>query len=228
MVRFVGITLFFTVLISSLVLAQDTTPKVQVFGGYSLFHADLAGLHGSNLDVTLGQPPNTFGVKSNFTGWTAEGQYNFNRWVGAVADVNGRYGKPFYAVPTVSGVPDSNAYSFLVGPALSYRTKSPLTPYIHALFGLDRITLDASTIHGPTSTVVGTSSSFTDFAAALGGGIDYKLTRHLAIRPAQVDWFHTSINIHQLYGGSYGLGLFQGYTTHQTNLRYAGGIVVQF
>lgn len=227
MVRFATATIILTVFIGSLVFAQDT-PKVQVFGGYSIVHADLAGLTGTNLDVALGQPPNTFNVNTNFTGFNAEGQYNLNRWVGLVADVNGRYGQPFYSVPTVKSVPDSNAYSFLVGPAVSYHFKSPLVPFIHALFGIDRTTLEASTIHAPSSTIVGNSSSFTDFAAALGGGIDYKITKHLSIRPAQVDWFHTTLNLHQLYGGAYGLNLFQGFVTHQANLRYSAGIVARF
>lgn len=228
MVRFAVSTFFLTLFLSACVFAQDTTPKIQVFGGYSIVHADLAGLNGTNLDVTLGQPPNTFNVNTNFTGWNAEGQYNLNRWIGLVADLNGRYGQPFYAVRTVTGVPNSNAYSFLFGPSLSYHFKSPLTPFIHALFGLDRTTLDASTIHAPYSTVIGNSSSFTDFAAALGGGIDYKITKHFSIRPAQVDWFHTTVNLHQLYGGSFGLGLFQGYTTHQANIRYSAGLVFRF
>src|SRR4029077_12075877 len=60
-------------------LAQDSTPKVEVFGGYSFMRAGTGGLTGSTLDLQLRQNPGTFGLGSNFNGWNAEAQYNFDR-----------------------------------------------------------------------------------------------------------------------------------------------------
>ncbi len=64
-------------------------PKVQVFAGYSLFRADLGNLNSTNFDVDLNLFPNTLVTRNNFNGWSAEAQYNFGPWVGAVIDVSG-------------------------------------------------------------------------------------------------------------------------------------------
>lgn len=228
MVRFAVATIFLAVLMGSLVSAQDATPKIQVFGGYSLVNEPRGGLTDLALDADLRQPPNTFGVSSLYTGWNAEAQYNTGRWLSLVADFGGRYGKPFTAVNSVTGLPNSSAYSVLAGPAISYRTKSSFTPFIHALFGWDRTSLSASTIAGPSSAVSTAATSYTDFAMALGGGFDYKISKRFSLRPVQLDYFHTSVNLNSYYGSAYGIGLFQGLTTHQVNLRYSGGIVIKF
>jgi opacity protein-like surface antigen len=230
MIRFAVATITLTVLIGSFGLAQDATPKVQVFGGFSLAHADTGLLSGPTLDGDLREPNNTFGVATNFQGWNAEGQYNFDRWVGIVADFGGRSGRPITGtnVTSPSGLPNGNAYSILAGPVISYRTKSRMTPFVHALFGWDRTRLDASTITGVSSPVSSVATTYTDFAIALGGGLDVKVVRHVALRVGQVDWFHTSVNLNKFYGSAFSSDLFQGLATHQRNLRFSGGIVVSF
>jgi opacity protein-like surface antigen len=230
MTRFaVAVTILIVLTVGS-ACAQDSTPKVQVFGGYSLVDADTGGLTGSKVDAALGQPVNTFGVSSIFRGWNAEAQYNFDGWVGLAVDFSGRSGKPFTSrsATPVTGIPNETAYSILVGPVLSYRTKSKLTPFAHALFGYDRTHLGASTIVGPSSTVASASSSYTDFAMALGGGVDYKISRNFLLRLGQVDYFHTSINLNTLYDGAFGTAAIEGLATRQRNIRFSTGIVVRF
>src|SRR5208337_926073 len=137
MIRFGLATLI--VLSGSIVLAQDSVDKIQVFGGYSLIHADTGGLTGLGLSSVLRAPSDTFRITSNYTGWTAEAQYNGNRWIGIVGDFGGHNNAPITALKTsgVSGLPSESEYYFLVGPALTYRTKSRLTPFAHALFGYE-------------------------------------------------------------------------------------------
>lgn len=232
MTRVAVATTALIVLICSFASAQDTTPKVQVFGGYSLFHADTGGLSGPVADSVLGAPSGTFGVSSNFNGWNAEAQYNVRRWFGIVADFSGHYGAPLTASSTsgVSGLPGANAYSILFGPALSYKTKARLTPFAHALFGFDRARLNESTLSGLPDTSPGFSNAVSDtsFAMALGGGLDYKLTSRFAIRLGQVDYFYTNHDLNALYGGAFGPGLVSGLATHQNNLRFSTGIVFKF
>jgi opacity protein-like surface antigen len=217
-------------LISSFAFAQDSTPRVEVFGGYSLMHADTGKLNGNTLDIDLGQFPNTFGVKSNFNGWNAEAQYNFGPWVGIVADFGGRYGTPITSASSnrISGLPTETSYSFLAGPVISYRARKKITPYVHALFGWDRTSLSASTLTGTSPLVSSTATTYTDFTMALGGGVDYKLSRRFAVRLGQVDWFHTSLNLNSFYGSAFGAGLFQGLATHERNFRFSTGIVFNF
>src|SRR6202044_2215371 len=53
MIRLVVATIVLTVLIDSVAFAQNSTPKVQVFGGYSYVHLDNGGLTGGDLGFAL-------------------------------------------------------------------------------------------------------------------------------------------------------------------------------
>src|SRR5580692_9069875 len=71
MIRFAAAAIILTVFTGSCVFAQDATPKVEVFGGYSLLHADHGGLTGPLLDADLNQPSNPFAVPTYFlNGWS--------------------------------------------------------------------------------------------------------------------------------------------------------------
>lgn len=230
MTRLAVATIALIILLGSLAFAQDATSKVQVFGGYSFVHLDNGGLTGADLDYALRELNSPFGVSSNFQGWNAEAQYNANRWVGIVADFGGRYGTPITASrgKTLSGLPKANAYSLMIGPVLSYRTKSKLTPFIHALFGFDRYTMDSSTITGVSSPVSSSSTTFTDAVVAVGGGIDYKVSRLFSIRLVQLDDFYTTHNLNKFYDTAFPGATFFGLATHERNLRISTGIVVRF
>jgi opacity protein-like surface antigen len=224
------ITAIALILMSSFTFAQDSPSKLQVFGGYSLFHADNGGLTGPTLDGILGAPSGTFGVVSNFNGWNAEAQYNVTRWLGVVADFSGRYGAPMTATSSsgISGLPGSSGYSFLFGPVLSYRTRSRITPFVHALVGVDSLHFNASTPVGLSSSI--STSAVTDmaFAMAFGGGIDFRISRRFSIRPGQLDYVYTGHNLNGVYGAAIGPGSFQGLATSENNLRFSTGIVIRF
>lgn len=230
MIRLAAATIVMAALVGSFALAQDSTPRVQVFGGYSLMHADIARPTGQAWDLSLQEPSGTFAPTSNFKGWSAEAQYNADRWVGVAADFGGQWGGPITASSGsgISGLPNANTYSFLAGPVLSYRNKSRMTPFVHALFGWDRASLSASTISGLSSPVSSPAKTYTDFAIALGGGLDFKISRHFALRAGQLDYFHTSLNFNKFYGSAFDSERFEGFATHQDNLRFSTGVVVSF
>lgn len=228
MVRFSAATVFLAV-IGTLAIAQDSVPKVQVFGGYSWMHTGTGGLNGPTLGIDLHQNPNTLGVSPNFNGWNAEGQYNFDRWIGVVADVTGEYGTPISgAANGVSGLPSMSQYSFLAGPVVTYRGMAKFTPFVHALFGWDRAHMRAGSITGTSSPVTSFASTYTDFAMAFGGGVDYKLSRRVSLRLGQVDYFRTTLDLNSLYGSAFGPGSFHGLPTHENNIRFSTGIVLRF
>ena len=120
-------------------------------------------------------------------------EYNINSTVGLVADFGG------YA-NTRSGV-SATGLSYLFGPRFNWR-HSRLTPYVQFLFG----GAYAWTPGGPTSTQNG-------FATAAGGGLDYQVSHHLAIKPIQVEYVMTQ------FPNALGLG------GHQNDLRYSAGVV---
>ncbi len=232
MIRFAAAAITLTMLIGSFAFAQDGAPKVQVFGGYSLLKLDHGRLSGGLLDLDLHQSSDPFALADYFlNGWNAEAQYNTGRWLGIAADFGGRYGTPITASRdrTLTGLPKETAYSFLAGPVLSYRTKSRVTPFVHGLFGWDRTSLGASTINGSvTSPVPVAATNYNDFAMALGGGVDYRITHHLSLRAGQLDWYHTTVNLNKFYTHAFGGTLLQGLRTNQINYRFSAGVVAQF
>jgi opacity protein-like surface antigen len=158
-------------LLAGLALAQDTTPKAEIFGGYSHVRADF----------TAGGV--SFGTEG-LNGWNAALAGNFNKYLGVVADFGGTYGTPIREFGV--GV-DVKNYTFLFGPQISYRTRR-VTPYGHALFGADHIKADI-----PVASIFtgGFGQSDTSFAFALGGGLDVGLSNVVALRLAQLDYLRT-------------------------------------
>jgi len=208
--------------------SQPEFPKVQAFGGFVFFHADTPGMRGPLISYALDQPPNTFGIRKFFQGWDAQAQYNVSRWIGFAVDGGGRYGSPFTIADGIKGLPDGYTYSFLAGPVFSYRTKSIFTPFVHTLFGWDRTTLEGSTIETPLSPVTSKANTYYDFVMALGGGVDVRVWRRISVRPAQLDWYHSSLNQDNFYMRAFGLTKYLGVGTKEQNYRFATGIVVKF
>jgi len=231
-VRFTLVTTASALLLCSLALAQDSRSKLQVFAGYSLVYGDSGGLNAQTLDSGLGEPTSTFGVTSNFNGWNFEAQYNMKSSFGLVADVAGRYGAPITASSGsgISNLPNSDAYSFMLGPVFSFKAGKKITPFVHALFGVDRWILNGTTISGLPATEPTNTAAVTDtnFAFAAGGGVDYKLLPRVSVRVAQVDYFHTVHDLNVIYGEAFGPGRFTSLPTSEDNLRFSAGIVLKF
>jgi len=225
--RFAVATITLTVLISSFAFSQDATPRVQAFAGYSLVQLIHGGPNIFNLEVDLKQVTNAFGTANTFHGWSAEGQYNVDRWFGVVADVGGRSGTLLTGAPGISGMPTGSVYSFLAGPVISYRTKSKVTPFFHVLAGWERTSQGSSTITGPSAPVPAAATTYNDFAVAVGGGVDYNISRRFAVRVGQLDYYHASLNLNKYYQSAFGL-LIQGMPTTQVNLRFSAGLVLRF
>jgi opacity protein-like surface antigen len=225
-----GVATIALAVLTSLAFAQDAAPKVQVFGGYSMVHAGNGSFSGANLDFDLREQNSPFGIASFFPGWNAEGQYNIKRWFGIVVDGSGRYGEPITSKggDQLSGLPKLTGYTLMVGPVFSFKNKTKFTPFVHALFGYDRASLSSSTITGVSSPVTSAATTYTDAAVALGGGVDFKVSRHFALRLAQLDDLHTTHNFNQFYGSAFPGRVFEGLPSHENNFRMSAGIIVKF
>ena len=114
----------------------------------------------------------------NFHGWNASVTGNLSKSVGLVADFSGHYGSEIEGPILV----DEDAHSFLFGPRFSHRGKR-LTPFAYALFGITRFH-ESATISGQRL-----SDADTGFSPALGGGLDVAVSKHVAIRAFQLDYF---------------------------------------
>jgi len=196
------LVLLVCLLVPGVMLAQDETPKVTVFGGYSLLR------NGGN----------------NTNGWDGQGTFNFNRYLGLTADVSGNYRNLVsLPVPIVSAGVNQHLYTFLFGPTVTGNL-GRASVFGHALFGAARASSSAGIslpFIGGVSTGVSSASAF---AMAFGGGLDINLGRHFALRAAQLDLVRTQFSPTDALA----TGLSTSTSGNQNFLRYSGGIVFRF
>jgi len=128
---------------------------------------------------------------SNCQGGAGSVAGNLNHWFGVVGD---------FGACKVTGLPSGTSahlVNYLFGPKLTYRSRGKLSPFAQVLFGGERIS--------------GSASGLSSFAMAFGGGADYEMTNHVAIRLIQAEYLYTK------FGG-----------TRQNNARISAGIVYRW
>jgi hypothetical protein len=187
---------FTVLLVSLLVLAASAlaqmepkpleVPKTEFFLGYAYQHADTSGSPVVN--------------STNLNGFGFEFSHYFHNNFGYTIDLS----------RTSNSAVDSTGIkylrtSYMAGPSYRLGQVKFLTPSVHALVGVDH---DDFTVPYTNTTIDYTSN---DFAAAAGVAFDANLSRHLAVRLAQVDYLYT-----------------HHYGTDQSSFRYMGGIVARF
>jgi opacity protein-like surface antigen len=74
---------------------------------------------------------------------------------------------------------DNSENSYLLGPRYSFHYKH-FQPYAKALFGVGRFGFQQGYYHF--------ASSATYFQYAVGGGLDYQVTRHINVRPFDIEF----------------------------------------
>lgn len=103
----------------------------------------------------------------SLNGWKVVAVGNVNHWFGIAADFDGYY----RSASTAHGSEKESEHSFTFGPHFTLRKKR-LVPFAYALFGVAR----------ESASLGATSESATGFATELGGGLDYEVNEHLAVR----------------------------------------------
>jgi opacity protein-like surface antigen len=197
-----------------------SSSKLSVFGGYSLLHynngTDPARYGAGELDNT-----------ANANGFVAAVAYDLSRTVALV----GEYG--FYHAGSVSntGLPSgisakATAQTYLFGPKISHRS-GPITPFAQALFGGMHATFGESGSFSGTSISV-TSPGANAFALAVGGGLDWKVTSHVSIRPAQFEYLMSRFTNSNTFTDSGVPRPGDGGNGMQNNFRYSAGLVFNF
>lgn len=128
-----------------------------------------------------------------FNGGVGSVAYKFDKWFSAVGEVSGYYNGNALG----SGL-EAHAITYMGGPKVSMRI-GPATPFVQALFGGTH--LDAA---GATEDA---------FSAAYGGGLDWNVSKHFAVRLGQFEDLHTQFDSKVGLSGS------------QNSFRYSGGVV---
>jgi hypothetical protein len=192
-ILWVGLAIF---LITGVAAAQEF-PKFEIFGGYSLLNVDSYLLNRSfdMLQKTWGAPSanSTSSNKLLNAGFDASFTYNYKSYVGIEGAFQYNTGvifgasfwnpAPSYLNPGVyyEGQDTVKDFAVLGGPRFAYRKSEKVTPFAHVLFGVDRF--KGSYYFGGTTT----ESTTSGFAYMVGGGIDVKVVKKVAIRLFQID-----------------------------------------
>jgi len=186
---------------------SDNYPKFEWFFGYSFWRA---------------MPTASSNRMSYLHGGSTSFAYNFNRYLGLVADFGG-YDDSKLTLFNSAGSQTVNsggsAYTYVFGPRFSYRRHERFTPFFQALFGgahASPVTISGCTI-GTSCTPLASDNAF---AAMLGAGFDVKIGRHIALRPFQGDLLLTRFKDPFSTTGQ-GRGW-------QKNVRFSAGVVYRF
>jgi hypothetical protein len=195
---------------------NQAATRGNIYAGYSLLHAN------NDLGSSLGS--SNFNLGGNLNGWEGQGTFNFTRHFGVTADFSGN-SKQLAGISFLgfSAGTQQHMYNFLFGPtATAYFGKSSV--FGHALFGEAHSSLSA----GVTVPILGgISAPITNanaFAMAFGGGVDIGLSRHFAIRAAQLDFIRTNFNSVDALAS----GLSTSLNNRQNSFRYSGGVIWRF
>ncbi len=149
------------VLFATLSASAQSTPQVELFGGYTHFIVNING------------------PRFNLNGGTVSAAENVNRWVGGVADFS-VYGG------TMSGV-KVNSQLFLFGPRVTLRKAKGFTPFGHFLIGPSRASkgylgISESAVHFALAGGGGLDLNVGDKVAIRVIQADYVMTRFLSLR----------------------------------------------
>jgi outer membrane protein OmpA-like peptidoglycan-associated protein len=202
-IRVVGVAALFV-----LTAAADEWPRSEIFLGYNFVKFN---------------PNSDFVPSFNANGGSGQFQYNFTKYLGVAMDV----GAVNKGVLNGFGV-DTTVMNFVAGPRVTFHNSSRFVPFVEAMFGGAYATMSTSinALSGVPSVLppalapppgspvtVRIGASRTGFAMLAGGGLDLKVSRHVAIRLFEADYYLMRLP-----------DLFTGNLTNQNNFRYAGGV----
>ena len=164
----------------------ENVPRLEAFGGFSYLNAGTGGLSS----------------RQNVVGFEASVAMHVNRWLAGEANFGGYY-KTLVIIPT--GTFAFHDYTAMAGPRFNIRKA-----FFHALVGIDHLPCSAI-FYSPNASSCTTTPSYSDtvLAGTGGGGVQWNISRQLALRTS----------------ADYVLSRFQGLM--QNNFRVTLGIVFE-
>jgi outer membrane protein OmpA-like peptidoglycan-associated protein len=159
--------------LGTLAAAQDQpAPKWELYGGYSFLYPN-ANLHGL---LPGGVLPVSSPLESNPRGLGGSVTYDFNHWFGLTLDGSTHWSS---GEKGLTNTIDDAAFSNLsFGPKVTFRG-AHVSPFLEALVGDHRLVPDA--FHG-----------INKLGVMIGGGLDFTVSKHVALRLPRVDYVMSS------------------------------------
>jgi hypothetical protein len=211
------ITVISTLLCFALVAGATEAPQTEVFLGYSFVHLS------SNGNIIPSRDAN---------GGSGQFVYNFSKGFGVAFDAgavtNG-------AIRTTNV--DTTVAHLVVGPRYKFNQHSKFQPYVQALFGGAYATastqIEAVRVVNPLNpSIPGTGDAVSarlvgsrrSFAMLIGGGLDWKVSKHMQFRPVAFDYFMTQTEPESVITDQPRTGR----TIDRNNWRYSAGVNFTF
>ena len=210
------------VLFALVASAQKDVPRAEAYLGFQYVRANQF-----NQNTGLGQSIGGFDM------YGGHGQFiwNFNKWISAVGDF-GAVNKPNVGIINVQ---NTTAFTY-GGPRVYYRMHR-WSPFGEVLFGAAyrHVSTEVTALTGPGTPVIPVASPSTLFPGPLavvtarlsdtqnafsmrvGGGLDYRLSRHFSVRAVEVDYILTRFP-----------SLSTGVRENQSSIAASAGIIFTF
>jgi len=149
-------------------------------------------------------------------------QYNVTSLIGIAADLGGcKYFGQTIPAPISANI-NGTGFTFLFGPRLTFRSKSPFQPFAELNFGGMRISLSCKNNPSDCTNEFGTGSrSKSAFAMTVGGGFDIKINKKLSLRPVQAEYLYTR------FGNDCNLQVCT-FNNNQNSFRLKSGLVINW
>lgn len=190
------------ILFGGVAFAQDN-PKFEITGDYSYFRNNISAgsiwdsqnLNGGGGDITF-FPTQHFGIKADFQGYNSTTQCPS-------------------ASSGFTGCASGNLFTYMFGPVVKYRM-GKLEPFGEVLFGGAHSNFYTSACNN-NSGLCAVSPTTTAFSMAIGGGVDFAVTRRIAVRVFDADYVLNRF-ADNFYGGN----------STQNNFRLQTGLQFRF
>lgn len=206
--------LFFLFGCASFAAAQtDDNPRVEVFAGYSVLGINYEEPPQSNPPIPVGVPFELKQFSKKGANVSATG-YLTERF-GLTADFSAHFTSSETPLSGGGVIEESlRIYNILGGPQYKFRNNSRVTPFVRGLAGaaITRSKLRVSSDFNSQTTI-----SSTDFALALGGGVDVRVNKRLDLRVFQADYNPIFLGNRN----NFGIG------SRADNVRFSFGIVIK-
>lgn len=141
-------------------------------------------------------------------GGDAQFVYNFNRWLGGVAD---------FGAVTLGSINDTGinmtVLNFVAGPRFTFHKESRFRPFLEVLFGGYYATASSLVVVINPLVSQRLVASRTGFAMLAGGGLDIKVSEHIALRPIEADYYLARP-----------VSFITGESVNRNNFRYTAGV----
>jgi opacity protein-like surface antigen len=182
--------------------AQTDYNKVEFYGGFSHNRVD-TGI--SNNDPEF---DDIIDEREGFNGFNTSITGNVSRYVGIKGDY-AFHRKTFDVTTGIAGVPTfgvrSDLHNLLGGVQIKDNSKeTKVKPFAHFMAGVAHATFDVTNVPAALGTF---DDSETGFAAAIGGGIDFRVSPRVDIRAFQFDYNPTRLGDETQHNFRVGVGI---------------------